>query len=646
MNFASDYSRESSSVPSASSSSSHLGSPLVIRSDDPSRSLPQNNSLGLNFPSSNAGSYTGTPNPNIDTISSVQPSRQASAHSQQDINHIFNASPVNPFFAMSNAMNVPVTMTPAYIEINLKIQRLEQEMAVIRQGLANVSAEVATARRTSTSSVFEELEDVVLKTVKPTSSLLPQEAPGFDCDRDHRDFPACRFFEDGSIEAYKKSKQGTTEVGQVIGKRGWPKKGEDNRATYEWLENPDGTPATERDYTLARTWGCEFILTCQSLGITLPPSWRNVDMRIKTTCYKGLQRHLPIFQLEYNNNKCKTLMNSLYYEMIGRNQNKEASNTSVPRKRMKLENAKYKIAPDDNLAINIKPAPFLALEPGPPPRNIETQPATDTFVDDPDGDLEDDPEADLKDDPEAEVSDSATASDTSDEGPRVPTAANIACPASPTAVLVPLPDPAAPSKPAVPFPKSTAAKDKAPTVKLAARLMDNSMRLLDSEPQPDLSVPMLPPPPVKVPRARKARAKKEALVTDRGESTTTTVSAPLGGVVPPATSPFADVPSPLPLSGPSAALSTPSTSTSVKLADPVKNVTSSSKSRKLPPRTITQWPPSEDIKGARWAYARAWYLQNNGTQDAFDQHYAKLSTSEKAKVRRDYKGKSKDTSED
>ncbi|EJF60893.1 hypothetical protein DICSQDRAFT_170753 [Dichomitus squalens LYAD-421 SS1] len=45
------------------------------------------------------------------------------------------------------------------------------------------------------------------------------------------------------------------------------------------------------------------------------------------------------------------------------------------------------------------------------------------------------------------------------------------------------------------------------------------------------------------------------------------------------------------------------------------------------PRKTPQWPPPADLRGAKWAYARNWYADTNGSQAEFEQHYKSMTPS-------------------
>ncbi|TBU53064.1 hypothetical protein BD310DRAFT_962268 [Dichomitus squalens] len=47
------------------------------------------------------------------------------------------------------------------------------------------------------------------------------------------------------------------------------------------------------------------------------------------------------------------------------------------------------------------------------------------------------------------------------------------------------------------------------------------------------------------------------------------------------------------------------------------------------PRKTPQWPPPADLRGAKWAYARNWYADTNGSQAEFKQHYKSMTPSDR-----------------
>ncbi|RDX40844.1 hypothetical protein OH76DRAFT_1299103, partial [Lentinus brumalis] len=120
--------------------------------------------------------------------------------------------------------------------------------------------------------------------VKPTKSLLPGESPGYDCERSAADFSQCKFFCDTVWNTHRKSKRGITTVGQVIGRRGRKPRGT-NTDAHAFLENVDGAPAGAREYEVARQWAHDILDICIGLGVNLPGSWKDVDIRIRQLCY-------------------------------------------------------------------------------------------------------------------------------------------------------------------------------------------------------------------------------------------------------------------------------------------------------------------------------------------------------------------------
>ncbi len=162
----------------------------------------------------------------------------------------------------------------------------------------------------------------------------------------------CKFWTDALWNEHKKSKKGTTAVGQEVGKRGRKARGT-NTHTHAFLENVDGTPANAREYEVVRQWGHDLLDICIHAGVDLPASWKDVDIRIKQLCYEGLRAVCPRLQCCDRNYKAKVIMSGLYYEDHGRNYNKDAKRDKhgapTGKKGVKLEHAPYTILDPDEL---------------------------------------------------------------------------------------------------------------------------------------------------------------------------------------------------------------------------------------------------------------------------------------------------------
>ena len=152
---------------------------------------------------------------------------------------------------------------------------------------------------------------------------------------------------DGSYTKYKNSKKGSTTVGKTVGKRGRPRKDDENPETWEYLEHPDGSTVSASEYAIARGWACDFLDICHTFKIALPDSWKHCDVRIKTLFYTGLRTLLPPTQLSQNNAKGRILMNSVYYDHVVRPRLKAAKKAHKgDHKTVALEQARYTIEDD------------------------------------------------------------------------------------------------------------------------------------------------------------------------------------------------------------------------------------------------------------------------------------------------------------
>ncbi|TFK80533.1 hypothetical protein K466DRAFT_605251 [Polyporus arcularius HHB13444] len=593
----------------------------------------------------------------------------------------FHSSPHNLGPSMHPGFGMSHSTMPTF-EMAMAIRRLEQDFSQLRLSHSNLVAEVAQLRtRGASSSRIDRLEEAVLKAVKPGRPLHEGEAPGFDCERNIEDYPEARFFKDGAHTAHKKSKKGTTTVGKNAPKRGRPKKDECNNEAYEYLENPDGTTVSERDYAVARTWACDYLDICKSLDITLADSWKDVDVRVKSIFYVSLRKILTCTQMCQNNSKGRTLMNGVYYDMIVRKRKKAATGHARKAVRVKLDDALYKIPEDDSNIVIVGAQTIVQHS-----DNSEDSNDSGTDDSDSDGDGEDGGKPKRAPGPKAAPSSLPSSKRPLDTNISLPTPSKKA--RTMPVELVSSPSTSAPSG------SGPTREEKGKQRALGAVLADNCMALLDKEPRPDLQVP------VALSAARLARPKpKPAKKKKKGDLTLsintdmpppsftgaalTFATSPASSSIP--ASPFLSTVSPstastsasstdmlTPVSAssgpgdlieaegspPAAATSTsgsagtssmPGTIHAAVSAVEIKpTITASLQvavgARKSHARKASGWPPNDDMTGPKWDYARAWHADHSGTLDEFQTHYADLDVSVKNRIRAHYnKGKKNST---
>ncbi|RDX42282.1 hypothetical protein OH76DRAFT_1488786 [Lentinus brumalis] len=541
---------------------------------------------------------------------------------------------MNAFNGFGMSYNPMAPQSMASMEMSMRIQRIEQENMQMRQQLSDVVAQVAQLRTQGVrTSKYDELEDAMQKAVKPGPPLLPHEPPGFDCERASHAFERCHFFDDGAFLAYKKSKKGETTVGKALAKRGRPKRDGDNSESYEYLENPDGTTASECEYGLARGLAREYLDMCQEVGIALPDTWKRVDVRLKMIFYTGLRKRVTLTQLCANNSKGYQIMLGVYYDTIVRPRKKAAKNTGHahrtastnrdPLSSPTLDDAVYTL--DDHTDNDRAGARQSKAK-------REESDSDDTL--DYEGSGADDSESDAE---ELKNTSGTKPSSNAAKGAMI-TQSAAKRPAAesgtmPEAAKKRRTTPAISSNTKVPV-LSSVAQGKRPA--LGGVLEDNSMAMLANEPAPDLSVA---PPSPRPQRAKPTRKKgltlviKPTMTSPAPASASTPVSASTSGSTSASNAgpPGAPLHAVLPKTDDSGVIPT-----SVVILTPGDAGTSSqveSIPRKAHVRKATGWPPKSDMTGPRWDYARTWHAQNQGTLKDFEEHYTSLDKTVKNKIR-------------
>ncbi|TFK78878.1 hypothetical protein K466DRAFT_570566 [Polyporus arcularius HHB13444] len=534
----------------------------------------------------------------------------------------------------SNAiMNVPQQYPPmmpamSFHDTALRMQRLEQDFAHLRQVVAEQSVEIAELKRRNVrGGKIAELEDLLKDAVNPTLSLHKGEEPGLDCPRRQEDFLRCRFFEDDAYNDYLKSKQGITSVGQEATKRGRPRKGDENPETFAYIENVDGTTADVAYYRKARRACREFIDGCEAIGIPCPRTWSKVDARIQNLFYVFLRAMLPLFQLCYNNSKGNRLMSGCYYDLVHR-----ANATKLKQESQKGKKAGKRTGKKEAFA-DLDEAEYTIEEDGNPlARNDITQDESDIEVDsnlnstkDEDlGNATDNTEDLLRSDSEDEGDAESRVSkkDTSQGKKRVRENEVTSNLAKKMRTLT------ASLQANVAIVPSVSAKGKEKERPPVPAFTDNSMDLLNEEPPPDLFVPqqrLRKPVPKPAGRKSKAAVSKAAPLVEA--TTADDSAATLAADAPPTTS---TVPTPSALSALSAPpIAGPSGSRHDDIA-PLDDA------RKRPPRAASSWPPDDLMTGAMWNYAREWFAKTKGTLQDFQAHYKALCPKEKQRQRAQY----------
>ncbi|TBU25583.1 hypothetical protein BD311DRAFT_669285 [Dichomitus squalens] len=456
-------------------------------------------------------------------------------------------------------------------------------------------------------STFKKL---VMESVTPTESLVPDEPPGLDCVRDQATFPNVKFFTQREWNEYKRNNGKSTRISEEI-IRGRKKSAQGENHTALYIEHIDGTPADGDYINDARKFAHQLISLAISTNYTLPKKWREADVWFQELFYSALRKRFPLFQLCHNNAKGNLFMTHTYYETVTR----KWENIRPPG--VTLNDAKYTLpnlsdneespddahdGPDDN-----RPRP-------PSPRPSSKRPAD----------------------------------------------AVIASQKPPQRARVRAQDPQGdPSSPRPDKGKQRAGQQRAGPSLLS--LISTSMTPLQPSPRvPEcLTAPSaaglapgqsldLTAPPVSLPSASPSSL---TLVPSDNHPSSSHVDHPALPIPqtpsqPPASPslvlrPPADVSEAPPVSsdvpvsvGDSVAdVASESVAATSSHVPPTQNLPASKKPR--PPRKAPQWPPPSELRGTKWAYARHWYKENAGTEAEFEKHYKAMSPTDRKKAARD-----------
>ncbi|KAI1790662.1 hypothetical protein LXA43DRAFT_1015365 [Ganoderma leucocontextum] len=530
-----------------------------------------------------------------------------------------------PALLSSHLQPVPPHVPAAYhdIEISIRLEKVERENMEIRQALAKISVQLEQLKSATTTNavpsgadtVRARLKQAVLEAVNPIESLLPGEELGFDCVRTQEAFPNLKFFTDRQWTTWRNKNQQATRIGdeRVRGKK---KSSQGENHTAQFIERPDGTTADGDYVNNARKFCREFIALVQNAGYPLPPSWGQADLWLQDLFYTALRRKFTLFQLCHNNSKGNTLMNNAFYEGFVRKVSKAKKSAG---RAVDLSDAPCTIkTADDDLAdstlldlatqsLSSKRVAGEDMVDEPPAKRICT-----------DGEHAEQPRSDVVVSTSTPI---ASTSKTSAKGKEraTPNLLSLVALSSTGLRLEPRAAPlTTPPSSTVPMSASSSLSDVA---------LPGSTSSPTSTVSPELSSTSTP----------------ELLSTSTPELSPTSTRAqellPTSAVAPSPSSAECLSPSP---STP-APKSPPASASVVMSAPPTETATeaptaaaSTKQPRPRPRRKPDAWPPPEQQEGAKWAYARKWYTESGGTQEAFEAHYKVLSPAAKRKITRDY----------
>ncbi|EJF61660.1 hypothetical protein BD309DRAFT_1023811 [Dichomitus squalens] len=516
-----------------------------------------------------------------------------------------------------------------------RLQRLEQDNLELRRHFTSVAQENLELRQqfhalrmqfedfkgdNKAANVTNDTNDsrailkrLLLESVVATQSLKPKEPLGYDCVREQKEFPNLKFFTLRDWNQWKRDNPKTTRIGEepVRGKA-MSSKGINHTAPY--VEHIDGTPADGDYINDARKFCRTFLNLARTARYELPRKWGDTDIWLQELFYTALRKKFPLFQLCHNNAKGSIFMYYSYYEQVTRKWDKSHTETvdlndalHTIKSASDLEESESESVRQDN-ARTSKP---------PHSRRTSKRPSRDD--------------------------DAAT-------GPRKQARIDSDGAAQTVVDVVATPSNAfkgkqraAPSLLAVLSTSTTALQlERRPAI-----IPDSSScRLPLSDPlvapaSPSLSVPSASLPvtsssqSIQVPHPTLSSLASLTTLTplsmslSHPEASSDPIQVPMG---PPLDVGLPSVaPDPAPIPQPQDVAAGGSTPSEQPPAEPAK--TPAPKKTRAPRKT-SHWPPPGDMQGAKWIYARRWYTETDGTQDAFEAHYKSLSRAERQRLGR------------
>ncbi|EJF55591.1 hypothetical protein DICSQDRAFT_175722 [Dichomitus squalens LYAD-421 SS1] len=234
--------------------------------------------------------------------------------------------------SVSSPLPGPAHSSIAYIEMGVRLQRLEQDYLEMHRRLTEhgIRLDALQTDKTPTTTTGDgedsraTLKRLVLESVSATHSLRDGEPPGYDVIRKEGDFPNLKFFTERQWNKYKRDNPKTTRIGEEP-VRGRKMSAQGINHTAPYVEYPDGTPA-EGDYINdARKFCRTLINLARGVQYPLPKKWGDTDTWLQELFLTALRKKFPLFQLCHNNSKGHAFMYYTYYEAVTRKWDKASS---------------------------------------------------------------------------------------------------------------------------------------------------------------------------------------------------------------------------------------------------------------------------------------------------------------------------------
>ncbi|TBU53102.1 hypothetical protein BD310DRAFT_994333 [Dichomitus squalens] len=506
-----------------------------------------------------------------------------------------NSVYINPGAHYSSSLPSPLP-APTHSSIAALETSLRLEIMDLRRQFLELRIQVEEMKRDKTSEAAPvdgddsraTLKRLVFESVKATHALRPEEPLGHDEVREQHKFPNVKFFTGRHWTSWKRDNKKTTRIGEepVRGKK-MSAQGVNHTAHY--VEHIDGTPA-EGDYINdARKFCRTFINLARGTQYPLPKKWGDADTWLQDLFYTALRKKFPLFQLCHNNSKGEAFMAYTYYEAVTRKWGKASSQP------VHLNKALHTIgSPSDSEESESESVRDVHTSgPSARPTSNKRPSGNDEVV----------------------------------AGPRKQARTELGVARDVVEA------PPAPSKPAkgkeradlgllhvAPPPSILPPTDTSPTSTSAAQSAASA-----STSSMATSAQFMQAPPV--------------ALSPLASLTTLAMVSGATGVIPSPPSPPTPTNPNVPAEGgvdisasPPEDVTPPGTAPSNE--QPSKPVETTASKKPRAPRKTMQWPPAPDLKGAKWVYARKWYMDAHGTLEAFEAHYKTLSSSDRRKLGR------------
>ncbi|TBU59035.1 hypothetical protein BD310DRAFT_850149 [Dichomitus squalens] len=265
----------------------------------------------------------------------------------------------------SSLTSGPSHMSIPFIEMGVRLHRVEQENLEFRRQLAEVRTIVDMLKNEmqrykvsgDTEDVRGELKRLFTESVIPTDSLKDDEEPGKDCPRARGEFPKLQFYTLREWQEYNRTHKKATRIGDEP-VRGKKKSSQGLNHTALYLEDTEGNPAPGDYVNDARKFARTLINLALSSKYKMPRKWGEADLWLHELFYTALRKKFPFFQLCHNNAKGHLFMTVSYYESVTRKWESLYKHTP------NINNAQYTIkTPSDEEQSDQEPPEMLDVVP-------------------------------------------------------------------------------------------------------------------------------------------------------------------------------------------------------------------------------------------------------------------------------------------